>query len=340
MKKIIIIAEAGVNHNGDVELAKRLIDEAASANADYVKFQTFVTELTVSKTAKKAEYQIQNTNNSKETQYEMVKKLEFSFSVFEDLQAYCKTKGIGFLSTGFDIPSVQFLASLDLPYFKIPSGEITNKPYLQVVAQQGKPIILSTGMSNISEIKEAIAIIVAEGLSKKHITVLHCNTEYPTPMQDVNLLAMNNIRQELGVEVGYSDHTLGIEIPVAAVVLGATIIEKHFTLDKTFEGPDHSASLDPEELRAMVKAIRNVEMALSGSGLKEATASEIKNKEIVRKSLHYKAKFKAGHVIAAEDLLAIRPGNGINPMNIDTIIGKVVSIDVEAFDQVKQDDLR
>ena len=322
IKKTLIIAEAGVNHNGDFEKAIALIDAAAYAGADYVKFQTFKAEKIVNPTAPKADYQKKNLKGDEETQFGMLKRLEMGTDWYDSLIQRCREKGIHFLSTGFDLDSIDFLYKLDIPFFKIPSGEITNKPYLQHVARKGKDIILSTGMANIMEVKNAIDVIEEEGISRHQITVLHCNTEYPTPMIDVNLLAMNHLAKELNVQIGYSDHTLGIEVPIAAVALGAGVIEKHFTIDRTLPGPDHSASLEPEELKAMVNGIRNIELALSGSGLKEPSSSEKKNILIGRKSLHLKRKVLAGETCVPEDLIALRPGNGICPMQIDKLIGK------------------
>lgn len=328
-KPVIIIAEAGVNHNGDLEKAIALIDAAAEAKADYVKFQTFKAEKLVNSSAKKAEYQLKNMNESKDdTQYEMLKKLEMRLEWYSTLINRCKEKGINFLSTGFDIESINFLNELNIPFYKIPSGEITNKPYLQHVARKGKDIILSTGMANLSEILDAMEVLISEGIGKERITVLHCNTEYPTPMEDVNLLAMHHIAKELGVEIGYSDHTLGIEVPIAAVALGARVIEKHFTLDRNLPGPDHAASLEPMELKAMVAAIRNIEKAIAGSGIKEPSKSEEKNKDIARKSLHYAKSLTSGHVLTYDDFIALRPGDGISPMEIDALIGKKLSTNV------------
>ena len=266
MKKTLIIAEAGVNHNGDIAKAKALIDKSAEAGVDYVKFQTFKADNLVTKQAKRAAYQDKNTQNN-DSQYEMLKKLELSQTVHQELIDYCVQKGVQFLSTGFDLESLEFLAQLGITIAKIPSGEITNLPYLRKVANLFPEVILSTGMANITEIKDAVKVLTDNGVSKDKITVLHCNTEYPTPMEDVNLKAMLHIQRELGVPVGYSDHTLGIEVPIVAVALGATVIEKHFTLDKTLPGPDHKASLEPDELKAMVIAIRNIEKAIGGSGI-------------------------------------------------------------------------
>jgi N,N'-diacetyllegionaminate synthase len=330
MKKAVIIAEAGVNHNGDLQNAVKLIDIAADAGADYVKFQTFKAERLVNKNALKADYQKNNTKGEEDKQFGMLKKLEMGEDWYPVLIRRCRERSIHFLSTGFDIDSIDFLYDLDIPFYKIPSGEITNKPYLQHIARKGKDIILSTGMANLQEVKAAIEVIVAEGIAKNRITVLHCNTEYPTPMQDVNLLAMHHIARELQVKIGYSDHTLGIEVPIAAVALGAVVIEKHFTIDRTLPGPDHAASLEPEELKAMVNGIRNIELAISGSCIKEPSASEKKNISIARKSLHIKYDLMKGHVIKAEDLIALRPANGISPMEIDHVIGKILVQDMQA----------
>lgn len=327
MSKVIIIAEAGVNHNGDKELARELIREAKDAGADYVKFQTFITELNISKKAKKAKYQIDNTGEV-ESQYEMVKKLELSFADFTDLSDYCNEIGIQFLATGFDYPSIDFLNDLKQPFFKIPSGEITNKPYLEYIASKGKRVVLSTGMANIEEVRDAMNVLLSSGLSKNDITILHCNTEYPTPMEDVNLKAMLHIQKEFDIQVGYSDHTLGIEVPIAAVALGAEVIEKHFTLDRTMKGPDHAASLEPGELKNMITSIRNIEQAISGSGIKEPSKSERKNLVIARKSIHIGKDMKKGDKINVEDLVMKRPGDGISPMDIDKVLGKSLSIDI------------
>lgn len=326
MFKTIIIAEAGVNHNGDIELAKKLIDVASDSGADYIKFQTFKTELNLSIDAPKAEYQIKNTGEDI-SQYEMLKMLELSFEDFITLKKYADSKNIKFLSTAFDFPSIDFINELGVDYFKIPSGEITNKPYLKYIASKGKKIILSTGMANLNEIKEALSILEKSGTAKNKITVLHCNTEYPTPMEDVNLKAMLHIKKELNVNVGYSDHTLGIEVPIAAVALGASIIEKHFTLDKNLKGPDHSASLDPNELKSMITSIRNIEKALSGNGIKEPSKSEKKNLYIARKSIFFNQDVLKGTVIKLEMLDFKRPGYGISPMEIDNVIGKKVTKD-------------
>jgi len=329
MKRVIIIAEAGVNHNGDINKAKQLIDKAVEASVDYIKFQTFKTELCISKNAVKADYQIENTQNSSESQLEMVKKLELSFDQFIELEKYCQQKGIKFLSTGFDTDSLDFLAGLGVKIAKIPSGEITNLPYLRQVASLFPEVILSTGMATITEIKDAVKVLTDNGVSKDKITVLHCNTEYPTPMEDVNLKAMLHIQRELGLPIGYSDHTLGIEVPIAAVALGATVIEKHFTLDKTLPGPDHKASLEPDELKAMVSAIRNIEKAIGGSGLKEVSKSEEKNKPIARKSIVAATDIKKGDIFTPENLTVKRPGSGISPMQWDEVIGKEAKRDFQ-----------
>jgi N,N'-diacetyllegionaminate synthase len=335
----LIIAEAGVNHNGDLQKALDLIDAAAAARVDYVKFQTFKAETIVNPSAQKADYQIKNMSGESDTQFEMLKKLEMGLDWYEVLIQRCQERGVKFLSTGFDSESIDFLDSLEIPFYKIPSGEITNKPYLQHIAQKGKDIILSTGMSTIGEIEAAIDVIEAEGIIRDRITVLHCNTEYPTPMKDVNLLAMNHIALELGVKVGYSDHTLGIEVPIAAVALGACVIEKHFTLDRSLPGPDHAASLEPNELKSMVSAIRNIEEAIGGSGIKEPSESEMKNISVARKSLHTLKELKAGVMLGKDDLIALRPGNGISAMLIDEVMGKVLNKDLPAHYLLKAEDL-
>ena len=320
--KVLIIAEAGVNHNGDFTIAKQLIDVAASAGADCVKFQTFSADKLVSTKTSLAEYQQKNTEGNETSQYSMLKKLEMPEQWHYDLKQYAVSKNIIFVSTGFGEDSIDLLDKLGMPFFKIPSGEITNKPYLEHIATKAKPVILSTGMSDLTEIKAALDILVANGIAKEMITVLHCNTEYPTPMGDVNLLAMQTIKNELDVAVGYSDHTLGIEVPVAAVALGAVVIEKHFTLDRNMAGPDHRASLEPDELKAMVTAIRNISLAISGNGEKKPSVSELKNKTVARKSIHLKTNIPAGHIITAGDLEMKRPGDGISPMLIQSVIGK------------------
>ena len=316
----LIIAEAGVNHNGSMKLAKKLVDVAVKAGADYVKFQTFKAETLVTQNADKAEYQ-KGLTNEDETQFEMIKKLELDRKAHVDLIDYCKTKDIQFVSTAFDHDSIELLTELDIPLFKIPSGEITNLPYLRHIGGMGKPIIMSTGMSTLDEIRDALNILIESGAEKEKITILHCNTEYPTPIGDVNLKAMLTIRNEFGVKVGYSDHTLGIEIPIAAVAMGATIIEKHFTIDRTLPGPDHIASLEPDELKAMVIAIRKTERAM-GSGIKEPSSSENKNMEIARKSIVAKKSIKKGEKFTTRNITVKRPGTGISPMNWDALLGQ------------------
>jgi len=327
MTKVLIIAEAGVNHNGDFEKAKKLIEVAAEAGADVVKFQTFKADKLVSVAAKKAEYQQNNFSEADDSQLNMLKKLELPFEWHQELIDYSETHNIQFASTGFDEESVDFLANLGQSFFKIPSGEITNLPYLQHIARINKPTILSTGMADLEEISDAIEVLLTSGLTRENITVLHCNTEYPTPMEDVNLKAMLHIEQVLKVKIGYSDHTLGIEVPIAATALGATVIEKHFTLDRNLPGPDHSASLEPTELKAMVKGIRNIEKAISGSGIKSPSKSEIKNKIVARKSILLNKDLVAGTIITKEDLEIKRPGNGISPMKIYEVIGKELKTD-------------
>jgi len=321
MSKVLIIAEAGVNHNGNLDNAFKLIDAAVDAGVDYVKFQTFKSENLVSKSAKKADYQIQNTGNSTDSQYEMLKKLELTHENHELLIDYCKQKNIHFFSTAFDLESLSFLKEIGLDIVKIPSGEITNLPYLRKAAQLFNKVILSTGMCTMEDIEAAINVFLAENISKDNITILHCNTEYPTPMNDVNLKAMLSIQQKFGTDIGYSDHTLGIEVPVAAVALGASVIEKHFTLDNTMDGPDHAASLEPLQLKEMVKAIRNIELAISGDGLKRPSTSEIKNIDIVRKSIVASKNILEGEVFTAENITIKRPGTGLSPMLWDSLIG-------------------
>lgn len=319
--KTLIIAEAGVNHNGDIGLAKQLIDVAAGAGADFVKFQTFSADRLTTRTAKKADYQTQTTD-SNESQHAMLRRLELTTAMHKELVAHCAVRNIGFLSTGFDIESVDFLVSLGLDHFKIPSGEITNLPYLRHVGQLGKGVILSTGMATLGEIEAAIDVLEQAGTPRTNMTVLHCTTEYPTPMDEVNLRAMQSIRTAFGVTVGCSDHTIGIEVAIAAVALGATVIEKHFTLDRNLIGPDHKASLEPDELKAMVAAIRNIELAL-GDGIKRLTPSEARNKPVARKSLVANQAIKAGEAFSAQNISTKRPGTGISPMRWDEIIGRV-----------------
>lgn len=338
-RQVIIIAEAGVNHNGDLLMAKQLIDAAATAGADYVKFQTFKTDKIVSKSAKKADYQSRNINDSDDLQYGMLKKLEMPEEWHNQLIIYAKDRGITFLSTAFDEDSVDFLDTLNPDLFKIPSGEITNKPYLEKIASKGKPIILSTGMASLAEVNAAMNVLIKAGVPKNQITVLHCNTEYPTPMHDVNLRAMKTMEMELNVAVGYSDHTLGIEVPIAAVALGALVIEKHFTLDRKLPGPDHKASLEPTELIAMVNAIRNIELALAGSGQKEPSSSEKPNIIIARKSIHLKKDVVKGTLLTMDHLVMVRPGDGISPMEVDKVIGKKIKLNGIADTKLVWDDL-
>ena len=319
MHKVKIIGEAGVNHNGDIEMAKRLIDAAAEAGVDIVKFQTFKASDLVTAHATKADYQSKNTGENKD-QLSMLQSLELSAEDHIVLLKYCKLKNIQFLSTAFDLDSIQLLKKLQLKIGKIPSGEITNLPYLRNIARTFPEIILSTGMSTMDEVEKAIAVIVQEGIQKENITVLHCNTEYPTPMQDVNLRAMKKMGDSLGVSFGYSDHTQGIEVAIAAVALGAIVIEKHFTLDKNLPGPDHKASLEPHELIDLVKSIRNIELAL-GSENKQVTPSEKKNILIARKSIVAKKYINVGEILTEENLSTKRPGSGINPMQWDNLIG-------------------
>ncbi len=318
MKKVLIIAEAGVNHNGDINLAKKLIEQAAKAGADVVKFQTFKANSCVSVSAKKAKYQLETTAKE-ESQLEMIKKLELSYESHFELMKHCKKHGIAFLSTPFDLESVEFLRGLDLPYFKIPSGEITNLPYLKAVAKCKKRVLLSTGMANLGEIEAALTILRKNGT--RNITLLHCNTEYPTPFEDVNLNALKTLKEAFKLEVGYSDHTEGIVASLGAVALGAVVIEKHFTLDKTMEGPDHRASLEFEELKALCKGIRELEKAL-GSGIKKASKSEAKNKIIARKSLVAKREIQKGEKFSIENLTTKRPGSGISAMRYEEYLGK------------------
>lgn len=333
MKHVLIIAEAGVNHNGSLDIAKQLIDKAVEAGVDIIKFQTFKSEKLVSKAARQAEYQQRNIGKKDEGQLAMLKKLELSHADHEELMAYCHEKGIRFFSTAFDMDSIEYLHSLDLGLWKIPSGEITNYPYLRKIAQYHEPVILSTGMCELSDIEATVNVLVEFGVEKEQITILHCNTEYPTPYEDVNLRAMLEIRDRFGVNVGYSDHTKGIEVPIAAVALGATVIEKHFTLDKNMEGPDHKASLEPDELKSMVVAIRNIERAL-GAGHKTVSESEQKNIEIARKSIVAACPIKKGEIFTEDNLTVKRPGNGISPMRWNEVIGKVATKDFEEEEMI------
>lgn len=320
MKHTIIIAEAGVNHNGDMELAKRLIEEAKSAGADYVKFQTARSpESVTSKFAQMADYQKKNVKKD-ESQLEMIRNLTLPLSAFSVLKGYCDEVGIKFMSTPFDRESVDVLMKVGMDYIKVPSGEITNLPYLRKVAQQGLPVIMSTGMCELDEVKAALDILYANGLTPDKVSLLHCNTEYPTPFEDVNLKAMLTLKNEFGVKVGYSDHTKGIEVPIAAVAMGAEIIEKHFTLDRTLPGPDHVASLDPHELKAMVDAIRNIEKAV-GEGYKTVSSSERKNIAIARRSIVAATDIKKGDLLSEGNLTIKRPGNGVSPMRWDEVLG-------------------
>lgn len=318
--RTLIVAEAGVNHNGDVSLACRLIDVAADAGADLVKFQTFSADRLATQVAQKAAYQSHATDGA-ESQYQMLRRLELTREMHYTLIDHCRERGIGFFSTGFDIQSVDLLVELGLDRLKIPSGEITNLPYLRHVGSLGKHLILSTGMATLDEVTAALEVLEQAGTPRSQITVLHCNTDYPTAMTDVNLRAMLAIRDALGVTVGYSDHTLGIEVPIAAVSLGATVIEKHFTLDRNLWGPDHKASLEPNELKEMIKAVRNIEQAL-GDGIKRPSAGESKNRPIVRKSLVAARPVQIGEVFTAENVTAKRPGTGISPMRWDEVLGR------------------
>lgn len=332
---IYIIAEMGDNHNGDSALAFRLVDEAIGAGADCVKFQVFKTEEIICRDAQKAEYQKNNTG-TEENQFEMVKKLELDFSVYEELFAYCREKGIDFLATAFDIPSVDFLQKLGMEKWKIPSGEITNLPLLIRIAQTGKPIIMSTGMCTMEEIRTALDVLEQNGAGQ--ISLLHCNTEYPTPFEDVNLRAMQTMEETFGKPVGYSDHTVGIEVPVAAAAMGAVIIEKHYTLDKNMEGPDHKASLNPKELKEMVTAVRNIEKAM-GDGVKTPSPSEKKNIDIARKSIVARKAIKKGDILTEDNLAAKRPGSGISPMRWFDVLGRVAKKDYEADEMIIFEDL-
>jgi len=321
MKNVIIIAEAGVNHNGNIENAKKLIDVASLAGADYVKFQTFNADKLVSKNAKKAEYQQINTSELDDSQLNMLKRLELSNEQHIELISYCNLKGIKFLSSAFDNESIDFLASLKIGIWKIPSGEITNFPYLKKIAMLHEPIILSTGMCNMSDISDALFVLMKYGITKEQITVLHCNTQYPTPFEDVNLNAMKTISDTFDVKIGYSDHTLGIEVPIAAVALGAVVIEKHFTLNRNMDGPDHKASLEPDELITMIKSIRNIEKAL-GNKTKEVSLSESQNIQIVRKCIVASKIINIGDKFSEENLTVKRAGSGLSPMLWESLIGE------------------
>lgn len=318
--RTLIIAEAGVNHNGDIQMARRLIDAAAEAGADLVKFQTFRADRLVTASAKKASYQMATTA-ADESQYEMIRKLELTESMHDDLIEYCQQRKIEFFSTAFDIDSLDYLMQLGMERVKVPSGEITNLPYLRRIGSFGKPLILSTGMSNLCDIEAALNVLELAGTPRDRITVLHCNTEYPVPMVEVNLRAMRSIREAFGVEVGFSDHTEGIEVAIAAVALGARVIEKHFTLDRNLPGPDHRASIEPAELERMIRSIRNIELAM-GDGIKRPSASEERNRPIARKSLVAARSIAKGEVFSATNLTAKRPGTGISPMQWDDVLGR------------------
>ena len=317
MGHVCIIAEAGVNHNGDFALAKQMVDVAKEAGVDYIKFQTFVPEKLVSKFAEKADYQ-KETTGAGESQLQMLQKLTLTNDNFKDLKEYCQEVDIGFISTPFDLESIDFLESFDMDLWKIPSGEVTNLPYLEKIAKTGRKVVMSTGMCETQEIKDAVKVLESNGSGK--IILLHCNTQYPTPFEHVNLSAMKTINEETGKEVGYSDHTQGIEVPIAAVAMGATVIEKHFTLDKEMEGPDHKASLNPQELKAMVEAIRHIEMA-TGDGIKEPSLSEKANKAVARKSIVAARNIKQGEILTEENLTVKRPGSGISPMRWHELLG-------------------
>lgn len=319
--KTLIIAEAGVNHNGDMELARRLVRAAADAGADMVKFQTFQASKITAAHAPKADYQ-KETTGAGESQQEMIARLELSRADHDMLVAECADAGIRFFSTGFDEDSLDMLVDLGIDRIKVPSGEITNLPLLRHIAGKGLPVILSTGMADMADIEAAIGVLEAGGMPRAQVTVLHCNTEYPTPMRDVNLPAMRNIAAAFGVEVGYSDHTMGIELPIAAVALGATVIEKHITLDRGLPGPDHRASLEPGEFAHMVRAIRNIEQAVAGDGIKRPSPSEAKNRAIARKSIVAARDIVAGEAFSADNLTAKRPGTGISPMRWDEVVGR------------------
>jgi N,N'-diacetyllegionaminate synthase len=331
--RVLIIAEAGVNHNGDLGLAKRLIDVAAEAGADLVKFQTFSADRLVTRTAEKAGYQAQTTDGQ-ESQHEMLRRLELNVDMHDELIAHCATRNIGFFSTGFDIESVDLLVSLGQAHFKIPSGEITNLPYLRHIGRLRKEVILSTGMATLGEIEAAIGVLEQAGTKRGEMTVLHCTTEYPTPMAEVNLRAMQSIQTAFRVAVGYSDHTAGIEVAIAAVAMGASVIEKHFTLDRNLSGPDHKASLEPQELKAMVVAIRNIEAAL-GDGIKRLTPSEANNKPVARKSLVASQAIYAGDLFSVANVAAKRPGTGVSPMRWDEVMGRAASRDFAADELIE-----
>lgn len=338
-KSVLIIAEAGVNHNGSLDNALQLIDVAAEAGADMVKFQTFSTELVVSPKAEMADYQKVNMNQEG-SQWEMIKKLEIPTDWYPQLLERCQARGIRFFSTGFDKDSVDMLLQWNPGYIKIPSGEMTNLPLLRHIATKNVPIIMSTGMCNMREVEVAIQVLLDGGIKKEDVIVLQCNTEYPTPMEDVNLLAMQTMQQELKVRIGYSDHTLGIEASLAAVALGAVCIEKHFTLSQEMEGPDHVASLNPDQLKSLVSGIRNVEKTIAGSGFKLASESERKNIAIARRSIHVARDIEVNEILQDEDLIALRPGDGISPMHWDDIIGKTVLVKLSKGEKLKWEMLK
>lgn len=332
MNHVLIIAEAGVNHNGSLEIAKKLVDAAADAGADIIKFQTFKADRLVSKDAKKAEYQKENIGDGDDSQYNMLKRLELSDDDHQELVDYCKERNIRFWSTAFDFDSIDFLHNLGLKLWKIPSGEITNYPFIKKIASFHEPVIMSTGMCDEQDIRNAVNVLLGNGLTKEQITILHCNTQYPTPFGDVNLKAMQTIKCDFGTVVGYSDHTKGIEVPIAAVALGAEVIEKHFTLDRNMPGPDHKASLEPKELKAMVSAIRNIEKAL-GDGVKKVSASERQNISVARKSIVASRDIAKGELLTEENLAVKRPGTGISPMRWEDIVNKA-----RASKEFKQDE--
>lgn len=330
----LIIAEAGVNHNGSLDVAKRLVDAAVDAGVDIIKFQTFKADKLVSKDARKAEYQKKNIGDGDDSQYQMLKKLELSELDHQELVAYCHKKGIRFWSTAFDLESIDFLHSLGLGLWKIPSGEITNYPFIKKIALLHEPVIMSTGMCDVDDIRNAMEVLLKNGLTKDQITILHCNTQYPTPMKDVNLKAMLTIKHDFETVVGYSDHTQGIEVPIAAVALGAEVIEKHFTLDRNMVGPDHKASLEPQELKAMVQAIRNIEQAL-GTGIKHVSDSERANIAVARKSIVASSYIKEGETLSDSNLSVKRPGTGISPMLWESVVGRIAIKDYKPDEQIQ-----
>ena len=334
---ILIIAEAGVNHNGSISIAKKLIDKAKVAGADIVKFQTFNSSKLVTKSAPKANYQ-KKTTGAKESQLDMLKKLELSPKDHDVLIKYCKKKKIKFLSTPFDLDSIDLLVNLGMDTFKIPSGELNNLPYLRKIGKLNKKVIMSTGMSDLKEVEENLNVLIQSGTKKENIILLHCHSEYPTPMQDVNLRAMITMKNTFGIPVGYSDHTQGIEVSVAAVALGASVIEKHFTLSRKMKGPDHKASLEPNELKAMITAIRNIESAL-GDGIKKPSATELQNKKVAQKSIHIADELPAGTILNENHLTMKRPSGGISPMKMDEVIGMKLTKNVKPDHQLQWNDL-